>query len=362
MGPREVGVGVLDLLILGAGPAGCAAAIHARRAGLGVMILEAAGRARPVPGETLHPGIEPIFAKLGVHEAVLAAGFHRHRGVWIEWDQPRQFETYGEDDAGPWHGFQADRRQLNDILLQAAIDLGAELQRPAKPEAVLGDGRRVRGVVVNGRELRARWTADATGSGGWLADRLGQRRHICSPPMHAQFGWSDDGDRDGQPGIKAHFCGWDWHAPLGNGKAAWVSLRIDDPSAHAKPRLGTDVTWRTHTACAGAGYFLLGDAAAILDPSSSHGVLRAIMSGMWCAHAIAGWRRKSVSMTAAAGSYRQFIHGQFEHDVEAMRALYRRHPAATLAALFSNPAPVHGEFLITPRSASGTDRSNGAAA
>jgi 2-polyprenyl-6-methoxyphenol hydroxylase-like FAD-dependent oxidoreductase len=125
------GCEVLDLLIVGAGPAGCAAAIAARRAGLRVAILETSARPLPTPGETLHPDTEPIFERLGVRQAVLAARFHRHRGVWIEWNAPRCFEAYGEDASGPWLGFQADRQKLNEILLAAALDLGAELQRSA---------------------------------------------------------------------------------------------------------------------------------------------------------------------------------------------------------------------------------------
>ena len=54
-----------DILILGSGPAGCAAAITARRAGLTVLVVEAAARRKSEPGETLHPGIEPIFERLG---------------------------------------------------------------------------------------------------------------------------------------------------------------------------------------------------------------------------------------------------------------------------------------------------------
>src|SRR6185295_6330859 len=58
VGPRNRGM-TLDLLILGAGPAGCAAAMQARRAGLDVLLLDSSERPRPTPGETLHPGIEP---------------------------------------------------------------------------------------------------------------------------------------------------------------------------------------------------------------------------------------------------------------------------------------------------------------
>ena len=68
------------------------------------MIVEVTGRDRPAPGETLHPGIEPLFARLGLRDAVLAANFHRHHGVWIEWNHPRRFEAYGEDTDGPLGG------------------------------------------------------------------------------------------------------------------------------------------------------------------------------------------------------------------------------------------------------------------
>src|SRR5712691_6644922 len=98
-----------DLLVLGGGPAGTAAAIQASRAGLDVVLLEAGVEPRAMPGETLHPGVEPILETLGVRAAVVAAGFHRHEGVWTEWDGPRCFLAYGADREGIWRGFQVDR-------------------------------------------------------------------------------------------------------------------------------------------------------------------------------------------------------------------------------------------------------------
>jgi flavin-dependent dehydrogenase len=42
----------------------------------------------------------------------------------------------------------------------------------------------------------------------------------------------------------------------------------------------TDVTLRMAAQTAGDGWFLCGDAALVLEPSVSHGVLRGPMSGM----------------------------------------------------------------------------------
>lgn len=323
---------MLDLLVLGAGPAGCAAAIQARRAGLGVVLLDAAERPRPTPGETLHPGIESIFATLGVRDAVLANGFHRHRGVWIEWDGSRRFEAYGEDACGPWLGFQADRQELQGILFDRLIDLGVTTHRPVVPGSLIVEGSIVRGVVVNGCELRARWTADATGRRAWLARKLGLAASRCSPPLRTQFGWR--GHRgDDQPCVKATRNGWRWEAPLGGGRAAWVDVTAGSREIAS----GADVSWRVHRASAGFGYFLLGDAAATLDPLSSHGVLRALMSGILCAHCVAANVCHSAAASEAIDRFTTWTSGQFDHDANALTTLYRRHPSAAVADLFADP-------------------------
>jgi flavin-dependent dehydrogenase len=327
---------VFDLLILGAGPAGCAAAIQARRAGLSVVIIETTSRTRPAPGETLHPGIEPLFAKLGLRDAVLAANFHRHRGVWVEWNKPRRFEPYGEDARGPWLGFQADRGRLNGILRAAALDLGAELDACLIPEAVLTGPKGVNGIIASGKKLQARWTADATGRQAWLAHKLGLERLRRSPPLSARFGWSDGVDPElcEQPYVKAEPSGWSWVAPLGGRRVARVSLTVSKPTEPSTMQVGTDVSWRIHHKCAGPGYFLLGDAAAVLDPLSSHGVLHALMSGMLCSHLISGHRRRQLCEVELIEQYTSWLNKQFDADVGALTALYRRHPSRDLASLF----------------------------
>ncbi|MBA4535538.1 hypothetical protein H1196_23700 [Brevibacillus halotolerans] len=57
--------------------------------------------------------------------------------------------------------------------------------------------------------------------------------------------------------------------------------------------MGADMTWRVITQLGGpGGYFLIGDAATVLDPASSHGVLKAVMSGMMAGNLIAQMRVK----------------------------------------------------------------------
>src|ERR1700755_3407527 len=97
---------IRDVLVLGGGPAGCAAAIHCAQRGLKVALLEAKAFPRHRPGETLHPGVEPVLRPLGVLKRVLVANFPRHEGNWISWGEHAvRFESFGRDADGPWRGF-----------------------------------------------------------------------------------------------------------------------------------------------------------------------------------------------------------------------------------------------------------------
>src|SRR5215207_3348960 len=122
----------VDVAIVGGGPAGSASAIWCARHGLRVVVLEREVFPRHRPGETLPPGVEPLFAQLGVAEAVHAAAFTRHPGTWVTWSSPRRFDPFGADGGGPWFGFQAPRDRFDRILLEAAAGSGAEVHQPCR--------------------------------------------------------------------------------------------------------------------------------------------------------------------------------------------------------------------------------------
>lgn len=100
--------------------------------------------------------------------------------------------------------------------------------------------------------------------------------------------------------IRLEKSGWTWLARISEDKLAWVRLRNTGKGKESKwiPEeiiqhkqigkiRGADTTWRIADRLAGSGWLLLGDSGAVLDPLSSHGVLKAIMSGMMAAHLIA---------------------------------------------------------------------------
>ena len=329
-----------DVAIIGAGPAGATTAISCAQAGLDVIILDRERFTRERPGETLHPGIEVLLEELRVAERVSQAGFPRHEGIWVRWDTPPRFVTYGADAAGQWRGYQAWGADLDTILLTRALELGAHVLRPCRALDPIVFGGRVSGLESSLGTIEAKVVVDASGSSRWLARRLGLMSRQYSPRLIARFGYREGAcaDRDEVPTITADETGWTWIAKIRPNLYHWTRLNLneDTPDANYVPTelrgllplgrsRGADVSWRIVTKPAGPGYYVVGDAAAILDPASSHGVLKAVLSGTLAARLIV----EAIALgngVAAAQRYEGWVNDRFEHDVAGLRALYARLP------------------------------------
>jgi len=324
-----------DLLILGGGPAGSAAAITAVQAGLDVTLLERASFPRHRPGETLHPGVEPLLRRLGVAHIVADRSIVRHQGVRVVREGQRAFQPYGADGEGSWYGFQLPRASFDAGLLEAAAKRGADIHFGCEPWRVIQTAGRVCGVKAGEREWRARWTVDAAGASHHLARQLGLEVRRCSPKLVARYGYMTGNcpEIDDVPEFSFETGGWRWCARIGPSLYQWTT--VTDASGWrgasvapliaslqpAGPVRGADVSWRYVPQCAGSGYFQAGDAAAVLDPSAAHGVLSALMCGMKVGHLIAGVEAGRVPETIAVGHYREWLGRWFAHDCRLLRSL-----------------------------------------
>ena len=120
-----------DVVIVGAGPAGAAAAITCATRGMRVILCERRASADERPGETLHPGVDSLMAQLGVGHRLNNVVGARHAGIWVDWAGLRRFEPFGEDDSGPWRGFQVRRRDFDRLLVERAREAGAHVMPPS---------------------------------------------------------------------------------------------------------------------------------------------------------------------------------------------------------------------------------------
>jgi flavin-dependent dehydrogenase len=326
-----------DVIVIGCGPAGSATAIASAQRGLRVVMIERELFPRSHPGETLHPGVEPLLQQLGVIEPVLKAGFLRHTGNWVKWEAEKHFVPFGADDSGAWLGFQAWRADFDTILLNQAKSLGVTVIQPCQAFRLLVEKSIVVGVETSHGSFRASQVVDAAGSYHWLARQLELLIHYHSPRLIAYYGYAT-GEcplRDDAPAIIADSEGWTWTARVRPLLYQWTRLSLVSQKmqkdwlpeefhklkSHRRMQ-AADVTWRIVSQPAGLGYFMVGDAAMVLDPASSHGVLKAMMSGIMAGHLIAEEFFGNLTHTQAAGHYCQWIRHWFQQDVENLNKLY----------------------------------------
>ena len=326
----------MRVAVLGGGPAGAAAAITLRQAGIEVMIIEPANFPRYRPGETLHPGIEPLLHKLGVAPLLLNFGYLRHKGIWSAWHGAKQFVPYGEDANGPWYGFQAPRGDFDQRLLNSACALGAQRIYAAAEGLIFDKTGVISGIQTSSEQVKADWVIDASGGAHVLARFLKIVFTRFSPTLVARYGYRHGTCAEQEyPAIFADATGWTWIAEVEPNRYQWtrVTQPHNRPASHwvpdsllgltAGPVYGADVTWRKAEQLAGEGWFLAGDAAAILDPSSSQGVLRALMTGMMSAHLIIQSTAGHISRADCALVYQQWLNDWFAQDVLLMSQSYK---------------------------------------
>lgn len=194
-----------DLVVVGSGPGGCAAAIWAARHDLLVALVEAPPGDCSHRGAPLEPGIEALLWHLGLLGRAEACGLQLGAAP-SAWAASRRLARADREDPPRWEPLQR-------FLLDEAASLGVNVLRPCRARrAIRRRTGRVVGVDTELGPLVSELTLDAAGGRRWLASQLESAE---SP------------------------------AP-----------------------------------CAGAGYFLVGDAALAADPVPGRGLLRAMISGI----------------------------------------------------------------------------------
>ena len=116
-----------DIVIVGGGPSGAAAAITARSYGFRVVVLEREVGAKMRPGEAAHPGIEPLLLRLGVLDAVSAADFVRYEGHWVARALAATTPPLGRQRRLTWRPHAGRRLDAGDIGQVQSTDTGTEV-------------------------------------------------------------------------------------------------------------------------------------------------------------------------------------------------------------------------------------------
>lgn len=319
--PSEV-----DVLVIGAGPAGSTSAALLRRAGHSVAVVEKETFPRFVIGESLLPRCMDLLGEAGMLPAVEKRGYIIKRGaLFVRGEGRCDFDFSTQFTRGWTWTWQVPRSDFDTTLAAAAADMGVpvcfrhEVTAVELPGEGYDPSSDAPGPVTTVRaedgtitRVRSRWIIDASGYGRVLPRLLGLdapsgqqlRRAVFT---HVRGDRRPPGPEEGRIWICIHPDGaWLWIIPFSNGTtsvgivapmAFWADKPADHDAAlraglagepNAAARLADmEALWparelrgysATVSRMSGPGFHMVGNATEFLDPVFSSGVTLALES------------------------------------------------------------------------------------
>lgn len=319
-----------DVIVVGAGPAGCTAATILAAAGRSVVVLE---RERfPVfkIGESLMPGTYWTLARLGLLEKLRASAFPKKFSVQFfskTGKASRPFYFYENDPHESSKTWQVLRSDFDSMMLENAQKNGAVVHQETRVNEVVFEGGTavgVKAVFPDGqqKELFSKVVVDASGLSALVSGKLGlkeEERHLKKVSLFSHFDGTvrDRGEDEGATLVMQTRNGkaWFWYIPLPDGVASVgvvgdqdyllkgrpgspqeifdeeirncpeIGRRLKNAAQRIEMKVKKEFSY-TSKKISGDGWVLVGDAFGFLDPIYSSGVFLALKSGEMAADSI----------------------------------------------------------------------------
>jgi geranylgeranyl reductase family protein len=298
-----------DLIVIGAGPAGTAAAITAARAGASVLVFEKAAYGRDkVCGDGLTPRAVGALNQLNIK----LDDAHRIDGLRMIANSTERELAWPTTTRFPNHGAVWPRRRLDAALVDAAVEAGAEFrwQTEALPDL---EGDRVVGVTADGERHRSDMVVLATGAPGAAARLVGAER-VDDEPFGLAIRTYVESPRHDDRHLEACLTlrdengvavpGYGWMFPAGDGtvnigvgalstmknfKKLNLNTLLESYRELVKdswrigPNLERPRAWRLPMSAQrrhGPGWVAIGDAAGLVNPMNGEGIDYGLESGI----------------------------------------------------------------------------------
>ncbi len=309
---------LVDVAVIGAGPAGSSTAAALAQAGRSVLVLERREFPRFHIGESMLPYTMANLERMKLLDKVNSQGYVTKRGAEFIFPEGG-YRRIDFRDQGPGRhpsAVQVERSHFDNVLAEHAKDSGATVLTEANVTELLLDGDRVTGLryELDGEQriVHATYVVDAAGRSSKIAQAFRLRHTIERLRMVAVFRHFYGLDEKYNPGyegdiqIGGHDDGWIWAIPIWRdvisvgavmplsvlrasspeevfaehlARVPRISERLGGTTSNTAIRVETDYCYYSDT-ITGPGWFLVGDSACFFDPIFSGGVLLATTTGL----------------------------------------------------------------------------------
>lgn len=306
-----------DAVVVGAGPAGCTAAILLAEAGWRVVVFGRPPADGDRIGESLSPGAPALLERLGLRARFLHDGHLLCHANASAWGGPElTWHDFLGDPRGP--GFHIDRARFEALLRARALEAGARLVTCEAPRAAAREAGSWHLAATSALPpIAARYLVDASGRTACLARTLGARREVAWDQVAlVAFARAPRPSDETFTLIEAVPEGFWYSAPIPGGRFALALFT--DAALHDARAARTDAGFGALLAAAprtrsrldahgalldvaprfvgagsgrlepahGPGWIAAGDAAITYDPISAHGLTLALRTGTDAADAV----------------------------------------------------------------------------
>ncbi|MEO6730750.1 MAG: NAD(P)/FAD-dependent oxidoreductase [Ferruginibacter sp.] len=356
----------VDVLVIGAGPAGTVAASIINKAGFNVKIVEKQKFPRFVIGESLLPRCMEALEEAGFLEAVKEKGFQEKFGAKFVKNGKTCDYLFADQFTPGWNWtWQVPRGEFDKTLADTVEKMGVPVCYETSVTAIQFNGSASTTTVEdkdgNKSQIEARFIVDGSGYGRVIPKLFGLDKPSSLVPRKALFAHTVDNKRsmDDEPNritIIVHAYGiWVWVIPFSNGVTSlgfvgepeffkknegtdeeqlraliasepYLSERFKDVKFVFDPKVLE--SWSSTTEkFYGEGFVLTGNVTEFLDPVFSSGVTLATVSSQLAANLVIrklngetiDWNKEYTEpMMQGVNTFRSYVMAWYEGTLDTI--------------------------------------------
>lgn len=356
----------VDVLVIGAGPAGTVAASIVNKAGFKVKIVEKLRFPRFVIGESLLPRCMEALTEAGFVEAVQEKGFQEKYGAKFVKDGMICDYLFADQYTQGWNQtWQVPRAEFDKTLADTVEKMGVPVSYETTVTDIVFNGSdsvtTVEDVKGHKSQIAARFIIDGSGYGRVIPRLFKMERPSNLPPRKALFAHTVDlkrsmVDEPNRITVVVHKPGvWVWVIPFSNGITSLGF--VGNPEFFAQYEGGTEEQLRALIAAEpyleerfkdvefvfeprvleswssttdrfyGDGFVLTGNVTEFLDPVFSSGVTLATVSSQLAAHLVirtlngetVDWSKEYMEqMMQGVNTFRSYVMAWYEGTLDTI--------------------------------------------